>query len=220
MKNSVRQLLLGGAYICPHAHPQDYEALQDPSTRAEVNLWLGGIDKRLARVFEDDGAFFMAPLTLGSSDLAKVKEDLVRFRDVYGPTILVLNLIRQTDLDNPAFQAGDLVQVAQLETAVSASLSLENQIRSLFGVVKGLVRETSNRVILKRLMEYLREEGVAILVNAKTDVYRLTGKVDQIHQVLEFISEHEPVIQDTLLDQTEDDADQSDLLSDEGAEHV
>jgi len=214
MKNeSINLHLLAGQYICPYAFPLEYELLLQPGVQEEVGTWLEKVGFQLARVFDNDGAFFMAPLTLGQPHLNKARDDLLRYRDTYGPVILILELIRQTDMENPSFQAGDYVQVAQLETAISTSLSLENQMRSLLGVVKGLQRDVSNRVLLKRIMEFLRDEGMAILVNPKTDMYQLTGKVDQVHEVLAFISERTALGQDALNDQLPQESEESDLLS-------
>ena len=210
MQAPVLHKLLAGEYICPIAFPPEYEQLQDDAVRTDVEAWLDQLGMRLARL-GDDGAFFMAPAQLQPAQLNRVKDELLRFRDVYGPWIRMLNLIR---LAKEGFHCvmGDYVQVAELETAINESSTLEGQLRQLHGVIANAAARHSNREFLKRLLEHLKADGLLVLVNPQSETYRVTGKIDQLHAVLEFIAEHEAVMTFSVDDQLQD-AETMDLLN-------
>lgn len=217
MISSVLQKLLAGEYICQIAHRPEYEALQEAGVSAEVDAWLGRLDMRLARL-RDNGAFFMAPNLVTPATVGRVRDELGRFRDVYGPIVLMLNLIRQAKSEGLTFSAGEYVQLAELETSVSESTSLETQLRALYGVIRDSKREDTNRTYLKKLLEHLRKDGFVVLANAQTEVYQFTGKIDQVHVVLEFISEYEPIMSSDVDHQVE--AGQTlDLMDSSGADN-
>lgn len=180
-------LLIAGHYICPVAYEVEYSKLIDEDFAATINETLGRMDLRLARL-RDDGAFFVAPLTLQSQHVARVREELLRFRDVYGPAVRMLNLLRLVK-DSIGLRAGEYLRLAELEQSVNNSSSLETQLRSLHGVVANAAARNSNRDFLKKLLENLRSEGFLVLANSHNDTYRLTGKIEQVHAVLEFIAE-------------------------------
>lgn len=209
MQATVLQQLLAGEFICPIAFAPEYEQLQDEGLRAEVETWLDKLHMRLSRL-GDDGAFFMAPAQLQPAQLNRVKDELLRFRDVYGPWIRMLNLIRQA---KEGFNCvmGDYLQVAELETAINESATLETQLRSLHGVITNVAARHSNREFLKRLLEHLKSDGLLIVVNPQSETYQVTGKIDQLHAVLEFIAEHEAVITSAADDQRQE-AETLDLL--------
>jgi hypothetical protein len=184
--------LLAGHFICPIAFEQAFEDLQDPASREEVERWLAQIDRRLARLGED-GAFFVAPSQILAQHTTKVRADLKEFRDTYGPMVSMLNLIRVSK-DNFTCSPGDYVQLADIERGINESPTLESQLRSLVGVISGSSLKNTNRDFLKRMLEHLRYSGYLVLANPQNETYRVTGKIDHLHAVLEFIAEQQPVI--------------------------
>lgn len=203
MYATTLNLLLEGAYICPVAFAQAYEQLDDPAVAGEIDETLGRLNMRLARVNED-GAFFMAPAVLQAQHTARVREELLRFRDVYGPAVRMLNLMRLAK-DDLGLRMGETVQLAELEQAINNSSSLESQLRGLHGVVSGTVARNSNRDFLKKLLENLRWDGFLVLSNAQTETYRVTGKIEQIHSVLEFIAEQVSItVEDKIVEPGDD----------------
>lgn len=192
MHSQTLNALLAGQFICPIAFEQEYEDLQDLATRDEVEQWLTKIDRRLARLGED-GAFFVAPMQIMAPHAAKVREDLKAFRDTYGPMVSMLNLIRVSK-DGFTCSPGDFVQLAEIERGINESPTLEMQLRALVGVISGSSLKNTNRDFLKRMLEHLKSVGYLVLSNPQNETYRVTGKIDHLHAVLEFIAEQQPVI--------------------------
>ena len=209
MYASVLNKLLAGQFICSIAFESDYEQLQSAEFRAVVEDWLDKLHMRLARL-GTDGAFFMAPVHVLPSHTKKVSDELANFRDVYGPAVRMLDLIRQAK-EGFACSVGDFIQVAELETGLNDSSTLETLLRNLHGVIPGASIKHSNREFLKRLLDYLKNSGYLIVVNTQNETYQVTGKIEQLHAVLEFISEQKAVVGD-LVDDKLMDEETSDLL--------
>lgn len=188
MRNQTLRCLLDGNYICEFAFPNEYAYLSSDNNDVYVNEWLSAINMRLARV-GDDGAFFMAPQTLSTDDNARIREEFLRFRDVYGPAIRMLQVIRNTK-DEFSLNPGEYIQHAELVQKINDVAALAEQLRSLVGVIRDTDARHANSVLVKRLLEHLRKDGYLVIVDEATEMYRSTGKVMQLTQVLRFLGEN------------------------------
>jgi hypothetical protein len=191
MKSQTLRCLIDGNYICEFAFPQEYGYLITGHTSSWVNEWLSALDMRLARVCEG-GAFFMAPAELSAADSARIKDEFLRFRDVYGPSIRMLQIIRSAD-DEFNLQPGEFLQHAELVQAINENASLTEQLRSLIGVIRDTEARYTNAELVKRLMEHLRKDGYLVLFNPDSEMYRTTGKITQLTQVLTFLAENSEI---------------------------
>ena len=188
MRTQTLRCLLDGNYICEYAFPQEYVYLTSDNNEAFVDEWLSAIDMRLARV-GDDGAFFMAPQALSTDDNARIREEFLRFRDVYGPAIRMLQVIRNAK-DEFSLNPGEYIQHAELVQKINEIAALAEQLRSLVGVIRETDARYTNAELVKRLLEHLRKDGYLVIVDAATEMYRSTGKVVQLTQVLRFLGEN------------------------------
>jgi len=212
MNTQCTRLLLEGEYICDVRYPIEYEVLQDPAEQERVDSWLAGLNMRLARL-GGDGAFFMAPLVVTALDQARLRRELLDFRDVYGPAVVMLDLIRQADSLGLVLSPGEYIPLFELESAVANSGTLEMLLRSKLAVIHDGNPRNSVRENLRRLLMHLAKDGYVYLASKETETYRVTGKVEQLYAVLQFLSENK-VIPDTEVDETEvDDPDLIDLAN-------
>lgn len=219
MKPETLSTLLAGHFVCQYAFPDAYADLTETGHADAVNQWLGSLDRRLARL-GDDGAFFVAPMGVHTSEhIAKVKGDLARFRETYGLLTEMLNLVRMA---KEGFRGvpGDYVQLADLVLLVNEDSTLVARLRELR--IPGADARMSNHEVLRRMLEKLKVEGYLVLTNPSTEMYQLTGRVDHLHAVLRYLVEHVPELSDTSLQDIEGAADdleesQGDLLADSAA---
>ena len=213
MKSQVLRSLMDGEYICEFAFPQEYEFLDRDNQAASVDEWLSSINMRLARV-SDDGAFFMTPIEMAPSDMARIRDEFLRFRNVYGPFVRMLQIIRSAK-DDFTLQPGEYLQHAELVQSINENASLSGGLRALIGIIRDTEARYTNAELVKRLLEHLRKDGYLVVVNEATETYRSTGKITQLTQVLTFLAENseigsgEPaeldaVESDELFDQVDD----------------
>jgi hypothetical protein len=210
MSSRVLKLLLEGAYICSIRYRDEFTLLEDEDEQEKVNDWLEKLNMRLARLGED-GAFFMAPAYIGQKEITQVKSELMKFRDEYGPAVLFLDFIRQTDAGRVFLSPGEYIALYELDAAVSQSTMLETQLKSLQNVISGASLRHTNYENLRRLLEHLAKDGYVVLVNKDSGTYQVTGKVEQLYAVLQFLDENK-VIPDAEVDDREADDAEGDLV--------
>lgn len=216
MSPRALKLLLAGEYICPVRYRDEFSLLEDADEREAVNTWLESLNMRLARLGEE-GAFFMAPAYIGPKDITQVKNELLKFRDEYGPAVQLLDFIRQTDAGRLQLCPGEYIALYELETAVSHSTMLETHLKSLLGVISSASQRNTHHENLRRLLEQLVKDGYAILANKDSGTYQITGKIEQLYSVLQFLDENK-VIPDSEVDDREADDATGDLVDDAQAD--
>lgn len=202
MNARALKLLLAGEYICPVRYRMEFELLGDASEREEVDAWLLSLGMRLARL-GDEGAFFLAHDHIGQKEITQVKNELLKFRDEYGPAVLLLDFIRQADAGRVQLSPGEYIVLYQLEAAVSQSSMLETQLKGLLSVITNAAMRNTNHENLRRLLDHLARDGYVVLANKDTGAYQVTGKIEQLYAVLQFLDENK-VVPDTEVDDREE----------------
>jgi hypothetical protein len=202
MNARVLKLLLAGEYVCPVRYRLEFELLGDTSEREEVDAWLLSLGMRLARL-GDEGAFFLAHDHIGQKEITQVKNELLKFRDEYGPAVLLLDFIRQADAGRVQLSPGEYIVLYQLEAAVSQSSMLETQLKGLLSVISNAAMRNTNHENLRRLLDHLARDGYVVLANKDTGAYQVTGKIEQLYAVLQFLDENK-VVPDTEVDDREE----------------
>jgi len=157
---------------------------------------------RLARL-GDEGAYFLAYDYIGPKEITQVKNELLKFRDEYGPAVLLLDFIRQADAGRVQLSPGEYIVLYQLEAAVSQSSMLETQLKSLLSVITNAAMRNTNHENLRRLLDHLARDGYVVLANKDTGAYQVTGKIEQLYAVLQFLDENK-VVPDTEVDDREE----------------
>ena len=221
MKPETLNILLAGHFVCQYAFPEAYADLSEPGEAERVDHWLQSLDRRLARL-GDDGAFFVAPMQVHTNEqVNKVRSDLARFRDIYGLLVEMLNLVRLT---KEGFRGvpGDYVQLADILIKVNEDTTLVSRLRELR--IPGADARLSNNELLRKMLEKLRSDGYLALSNPSTETYQITGKVDHLHAVMQYLVENVPELTDKALsdtDLTEDEVEgsQRDLLRTADTDH-
>lgn len=218
MNSKALKLLLAGEYLCSVRFPNEFELLNDENEREQINSWLQGLGNRLTRI-GDEGAFFMAPEFIGAKEMTQVKNELLKFRDEYGPAVTLLDFIRQVKVENVLLSPGEYIQLYELDSAVSQNSTLEAMLKTLLPVIFNGAQRNTNHENLSRLMQHLAKDGYLVLANKDTGAYQVTGKIEQLYAVLQFLDESQVIhdgefnvqeeIQADLIDETNFDAEDS-----------
>ena len=61
---------------------------------------------------------------------------------------------------------------------------------------KGSVGDGTLRTSLERQLKRLRENGYLVLANPEREIYRVTGKIEYLQEVVEFLMSHEGVVEE------------------------
>ena len=190
MRKQTLEALLGGQFICSIVFPVEYEDLIEH--QQDVDLWLSSLGKRLARIGAS-GAFYMAPDTIGPDEIKRVRKEMQEYRDIYGPAITALGLVRQCDSEDLPFVPGDYISAGSIETAINANPALESHLNSLGGVIRRFVLKNSIRDRVDAVLQHLADDGFLKLADKDRGSYQVTGRIEQLWAVIQFIAENEPI---------------------------
>lgn len=214
MNANVLKLLLAGEYICPVRYRPEFEILEEVSEQEEVNNWLLALGMRLGRIGEQ-GAFFLSHDYIGPKEITQVKNELLKFRDEYGSAVLLLDFIRQTDQSSVQLSPGEYIALYELEAAVSQSSTLETHLKGLVKYISSAAMRNTNHENLRKLLEHLSKDGYMVLANKDSSTYQVTGKIEQLYAVLQFLDENKVIPDTEVEDYSAFDDDLVDLAQDE-----
>lgn len=200
---SALKLLAAGQFVCPVRFPDEFETLSSSEGSNKAEEWLGTIGYRLAQLGEE-GAFFMAYSILDGEGKGKVREELKSLRDRLTPAVMFLETLRQAQSRAAQLQPGDEVVHSEVLERVRSNALLDRRIAEMREVHGARANEsTADR--LTKILDLLEQDGYLTLTNPSFKVYRITGKISYLYQVLAFMAENLPEMADTgVSDQMED----------------
>ena len=117
--------------------------------------------------------------------------------------MLLLDFIRQADAGRVQLSPGEYIVLYQLEGAVSQSSMLETQLKGLLSVITNSAMRNTNHENLRKLLDHLARDGYVMLANKDTGAYQVTGKIEQLYAVLQFLDESK-VVPDSEVDDSEE----------------
>ncbi len=203
-------LLLAGEFICNIRYPDAWRFLEDEGQRHEVDAFLGKLGRRLART-RQGGAWFAAYQQIGAEErramrdgFAEIKHNL---RLLVGFFVHVMQALRQDQFLAP----GSLIEANRLMAAIDQNPNLRSELQALAGLGKGPTGDGTLRGTLERLLKKLRDEGYLVLANPEREIYEVTGKIEYLQEVVDFLMAHQS-IPDEVEEESDTEARQETLL--------
>jgi hypothetical protein len=203
-------LLLAGEFICSIRYPDAWRFLEDEVQRQEVDSFLGKLGRRLART-RQGGSWFVAYKQIGAEErramrdgFAEIKHNL---RLLVGFFVHVMQALRQDQFLAP----GSLIEANRLMAAIDQNPNLRSELQALAGLGKGPTGDGTLRGTLERLLKKLRDEGYLVLANPEREIYEVTGKIEYLQEVVDFLMTHQS-IPDEVEEESDTEARQETLL--------
>jgi len=106
---------------------------------------------------------------------------------------------------------GSIIEANRLMAAIDQNPNLRSELQALAGLGKGPTGDGTLRGTLERLLKKLRDEGYLVLANPEREIYEVTGKIEYLQEVVDFLMAHQS-IPDELEEDTEGDTQQESLL--------
>lgn len=183
--------LLAGDFICPFTRHEAYAYLSDPNHQASVDAYLEKIGLKLAQT-RHGGAFFCTHIEADNDERKAARETFRQIKHTLRPIVTFLELLMRVTQRDDILTAGTLVEANQIMTVIDANPSLRNDLQSLTNQA-GLRADNTDRSRLDKILRYFRDQGYLALANSEREIYRVTGKIEYIMEVIEFLMEHEAV---------------------------
>jgi hypothetical protein len=194
-------LLLAGEFICDVRYPEAWRFLTEEVQRNDVDAFLGRLGRRLART-RQGGAWFAAYKAIGSEERRAMREVFAdikhNLRLLVGFFVHVMQALRQDQFLAP----GSLIEANRLMAAIDENPSLRGELQTLAGLGKGPMGDGTLRGTLERLLKKLRDDGYLVLANPEREIYEVTGKIEYLQEVVDFLMAHE-AIPDEVEEETE-----------------
>ena len=194
MFEQTMTLLLSGQFVCAVSQPDAYRFLQEEPNRMEVEAFLARLGRRLAST-KHGGAWYVAFARLDSEERKGIREEFTEIKHnlrlVVGFFVHVMQAMRHEEFLAP----GSIIETNRLSAAIDENPGLSNELRTLSSLSKASGDGTL-RGALERLLKKMREEGYLVLANPEREIYEVTGKVEYLQEVVDFLMVHESVQED------------------------
>jgi hypothetical protein len=184
-------LLLAGEFVCQFTHQAAYAYLSDPNHQANVDAYLEKIGLKLVQT-RHGGAFFCTHLDTDVDGKKSAQKTFKDIKQTLRPIVTFLELLMRITQQDDILTAGTLLETNQVMKVIDANPSLRNDLQSLTNQA-GLRAENTDRSRLVKILTDFCKQGYLVLVNPEREIYRVTGKIEYIMEVIEFLMEHEAV---------------------------
>ena len=183
--------LLAGTFICPITQQTAHAYLSDPNHQTSVDAYLEKIGLKLVQT-RHGGAFFCTHLEMAADGRMSAQKNLKDIKQTLRPIVTFLELLMRITQQDDILTAGTILETHQIMTAIDANPSLRHDLQSLTNQA-GLRAENTDRSRLVKILNDFCKQGYLVLVNPEREIYRVTGKIEYIMEVIEFLMEHEAV---------------------------
>lgn len=203
MFEQIIHVLLAGQFICEFRHPALYEFLQDAEQRVRVTQWVEAIGYRLSRLGEQ-GAYFLSFGGIDADRRAGIRKQFKDIKSEQWPRMQFLMTAQHALENDLLLTPGSLIELPNLVDRISNSPKLTDDFRTVLPYLIGARVSTSLHDNLRRTLDGMCSDGYLMVRNVEREIYLVTGKIDYLHQVIEFLLDHEPsVIQSEATNQPE-----------------
>lgn len=200
----ILEELMTGAFVCSVTNEPAYNYLSSGG-REKVNEALLPFDRELAQL-PDNGAFYLVTTDLNNkSDKLAIRKHFEECRDVVEPVVTFLVFISRTNPQSGILTTGQIIRFTQILSSIANN---DHHIQQLNQLVTLKLFKTSKQGTDEKLKAVFRGMvyyGLLIEKNVEEMIYQVTGKLDYIHEVMQFIVDHENI------DLTEINDDQTEL---------
>ncbi|HUV71168.1 MAG TPA: hypothetical protein VMW15_16030 [Terracidiphilus sp.] len=184
-------LLLSGQFVCAVSYPDAFRFLNAEENRKEVEAFLGRLGRSLACT-RHGSAWYVSFARLDPDERKGIREEFAEIKHslrlVVGFFVHVMQAMRREEFLSP----GSVIETNRLIAAIDENPSLRNELQTLTNLGKASSDGTL-RSALDRLLKKLREEGYLVLANPEREIYEVTGKVEYLQEVVDFLMVHESV---------------------------
>jgi hypothetical protein len=202
-------LLLAGEFICAIRYPDAWRFLDDEGQRAEAEAFLARLGRRLARTHQG-GAWFAAYTQVGTEERRAIREGFADIKYKLRPLVNFLVFVMQAQRQDHFLAPGSLIEANRLMLAIDDNPNLRVEIQAIAAQGKGTWADPTLRGILERLLKRLQDDGYLVLANPEREIYEVTGKIEYLQEVVDFLMAHESVKEE--LDEEDDGAGRQERL--------
>lgn len=182
--------LLEGAFICAETDEHHYRKLERENLREDLNHFLRPLNRRIAQS-EDGSVFFLAYQQLDEHARAALSSQFNQTIQSLMPMLEWMQLVQETMGRDGALCAGDTIRLQEFALKVEDNQSLKQRLSQLAS--DRLFKSNSDQpdMQIKQLFKRIKELGYVHQPNKDSQVFRVTGKIEHLIELVRFIKDEE-----------------------------
>jgi hypothetical protein len=192
MFEKVLPLLLRGEFICHVSYPEAYEYLSHSKNGQDAQNYLAKIGLNLQQT-EQKSAFYVVYQQLDEANRKASKDEFTLIKQQLRPLVQFMALLLRVTNNEEILATGATLKKHELMAKIDANHDLALQLTDIANQFSQLDKTTSGR--LDKLLKQLEKNHYLVLSNAEREIYQLTGKIEYLQQVIDYLMEHEGIVE-------------------------
>jgi hypothetical protein len=190
--------LLEGEFICSITDEHNFHKLQNDELVEDFNHFLRPLNRRVAK--NDDGSvYFLAYCDLTQNARQHLNHQFANTVQSLLPMLEWMQLVQEALGRDGALSAGDTIKLQDFESKVVDNQSLIQRLSQLAN--DKVFKSTSDKpdMQIKQVFKRIKELGYLYQPHKDRLFYRVTGKIEQLIELVRFIKDEEnlPIDDDT-----------------------
>ncbi|MCG7533335.1 hypothetical protein MHM98_18565 [Psychrobium sp. MM17-31] len=189
--------LLAGASICQVTNEEAYRRLSDEVVREELNHFLRPLNRRVASS-SDNSVYFLAYQELNSDAREHLSKEFKQTIQSLLPLLEWMQLVQESLGRDGALSAGDTIKFQEFALRTEDNQSLRQRFTQLAS--DRFFKSSSDNLDaqLKQVFKRLKETGYLHQPHKDRQFYVVTGKIEQLVEMVRFIKDEESLPLDDM----------------------
>ncbi|MBQ4488580.1 MAG: hypothetical protein II944_04685 [Ruminobacter sp.] len=189
------ELLLEGRFICAVTCPEAFDDLNNPAVSEQITALLAPLNRKIAKT-KGGNAYYAAWANLeNNSDREAITREFEAVRNQLRPVVTFILELMDCDLRDHPLNVGDIVSEAEIITILENNTFLNERNVALLRQLTSRHMSDPIRIQVKFIFDHMKKFGIIAETTEGSRRFRITGKLEYIYEVLEFINSREQILE-------------------------
>ena len=184
---TIARDLLQNKFICPVSDELAYFWLKDHINFKRMQSNLAPLGVKLVS-FGDNEVYAGLNIAMSDSDKKKVVKDFESIHHNISPIVDVLIALSTADDNGDILYPGMTLKHDRLVILVNNNKDFESRLHKVSRENNSISK--ANDAQIEAMLQKLQKEGLVVLTNATKKIYKVTGKIEYINRIIEFINDN------------------------------
>lgn len=186
MFEQTMSLLLKGEFVCEVRYAEAYRFLSVESNQKDANAYLTRIGRSLS-LTDQKGAWYATYDQIGQEEKRVIKEEFTLVKQKIRFLVeFFVKAMRATEREL-FYSRGDKIEAYALMAAIDGNPGLRSEFQALSNFGRSGATDGKLKGNLDRQLRTLVDEGYLINVHADREIYQVTGKIEYLTEIVQFL---------------------------------
>ncbi|TJZ74223.1 hypothetical protein [Chitiniphilus eburneus] len=197
MFDQAMTLLLSGEFICEVRYPEAFRYLAGDANQKDCIAYLTRIGRTLSRT-ELGGAWYVSYAAIGDEERRFIKAEFTKMWQRTRFLVEFFGKAMRASNKEEYYSRGDKIEFHALMAAVDGNPGLRAEFQSLSRLTGGSTGDGKLRSLLALCFKELVSDGYLVVANAEREIYQVTGKVEYLTEVAQYLMTTSNISDDTV----------------------